>query len=132
MVRVVVGIGCDRGTATETVTAAVSAALAEAGLCAADVVALASIDLKRDEPALHALARVHGWPLVFYPATQLAAIPVPHPSEVVRHHTGTPAVAEAAALCRAHADSADLIIEKRRWRGEDGRNATVSIARLNE
>ncbi|MBK5936006.1 MAG: cobalamin biosynthesis protein [Halorhodospira halophila] len=131
MPRVVLGIGCDRGAAEETVAAAVAAALAEAGLCNADVVAVASIDLKRDEPALHALARAHGWPLVFYPATQLAAIPVPHPSEVVRRHTGTPAVAEAAALCRADADSADLIIEKRRWRGGDGRNATVSIARLN-
>ncbi len=130
--RVVLGIGCDRGAAPETVAEAVRVALGEAGLGPAAVAAVASIDLKRDEPALHALAQAQGWPLAWYPAARLAAVPVPHPSEAVRRNTGTPAVAEAAALSRAGACAADLIIEKRRWRGEDGRNATVSIARLNE
>ncbi|MFP4648153.1 MAG: cobalamin biosynthesis protein [Halorhodospira sp.] len=130
--RVVVGIGCDRGAAEATVAEAVDGALAEARVGPAAVVAVASIVLKRDEPALHALAQARGWPLVFYPAAVLAQIPVPHPSALVRRYTGTPAVAEAAALCRARGCAADLIIEKRRWRGEDGCNATVAIARLNE
>jgi cobalamin biosynthesis protein CbiG len=57
---------------------------------------------------------------------------VPHPSETVRRHTGTPSVSEAAALLAAGTDSRppQLLIEKHRLRGPDGRNATVSIARI--
>jgi len=47
----------------------------------------------------------------------------------VRKHTGTPSVSEAAALLAAGA-GAQLLLEKHRLRGPDGRNATVSIARI--
>jgi len=56
-------------------------------------------------------------------------VPVPNPSETVRKHTGTPSVSEAAALLAAGA-GAQLLLEKHRLRGPDGRNATVSIARI--
>ena len=55
---------------------------------------------------------------------------VPNPSETVRKHTGTPSVSEAAALLAAGTDLSHLLIEKHRLRGPDGRNATVSIARM--
>ena len=42
----------------------------------------------------------------------------------------TPASLEAAALLAAGTDSHNLLIEKHRLRGPDGRNATVSIARI--
>ncbi len=128
--RVVVGVGCDRGVALATLEAAVEAALSSAGLGREAVVAVATIDIKRDEVALCHLARQNGWPLHCYPAETLAAIPVPHPSEIVRRYTGTPAVAEAAALHRAQGTVVDLIVEKQRLRGEDGRNATISIVRM--
>jgi hypothetical protein len=48
----------------------------------------------------------------------------------VRKYTGTPSVSEAAALLAANADQSHLIIEKHKLRGPDGRNATVSIARI--
>ena len=125
-----VGIGCDRGTPLETLQQALSEALALAGATLVDVAAAASIDLKRDEPGIRALAQIHRWNVIFYPAAELAAVPVPHPSETVRRHTGTPSVAEAAALLSAGADMTHLIVEKHKLRGADGRNATISIARI--
>ena len=64
------------------------------------------------------------------PAAELAVVAVPNPSETVRKYTGTPSVSEAAALLAAGADQTHLIIEKHKLRGPDGRNATVSIARI--
>jgi cobalt-precorrin 5A hydrolase len=129
--RVALGIGCDRGTPLDTLQQALAEALALAGAAVGDVAAAASIDLKRDEPGMCALAEIHGWRVTFYPAAELAAVAFPHPSETVRRHTGTPSVAEAAALLSAGADMAYLIVEKHKLRGADGRNATISIARLN-
>ncbi|WP_256079618.1 cobalamin biosynthesis protein [Massilia sp. YIM B04103] len=133
MTAFTVGLGCDRGVLLETVREAVQAALAEAGATREQVTAAATITLKKDEAALLALAEEYGWPLHFYEAEQLAAIPVPHPSETVRRYTGTPSVSEAAALLAAGPDTpmSALLVEKHKLRGADGRNATVSIARKN-
>ena len=130
--KVALGLGCDRDTPLSTVREAIDAALAACPARLADVTAVASIDLKADEPALLQLAAEHGWTIRFYPATELAAVDVPHPSETVRKHTGTPSVSEAAALLAASADKMHLLIEKHRHRGPDGRNVTVSIARILE
>ena len=92
--------------------------------------AVASIDLKADEVGLAEVAEAHGWKIRFYPAAELATVDVPNPSETVRKSTGTPSVSEAAALLVAGADLSHLIIEKHKLRGPDGRNATVSIARI--
>ena len=128
--KIALGLGCDRGTPTATITRAVNEALAAASLEAAQVQAVASITLKADEAGLLAFAAAQGWTLRFYPPQQLAAVPVPNPSETVRKYTGTPSVAEAAALLAAGADKSQLIIEKHKLRGPDGRSATVSIARM--
>lgn len=128
---VCLGIGCDRDTPEATLALAVQQALAMAGVGERDVARVASITLKADEPGLLALAQRHGWPLLFYPSAQLAELSVPHPSEVVRRHTGTPSVAEAAALLAAGTtNAAALCVEKLRLRGDDGRHATVSVARM--
>ena len=89
-VRYAIGLGCDRGTPQATLQQAIDEALAGIGTQLAQVAAAASIDLKADEPGLLALAAAHGWALRFYSAAQLAEVPVPHPSETVRRHTGTP------------------------------------------
>jgi len=128
--KVTLGIGCDRGTPVETIERAALEALASAGADAADVVAVASIDLKADEVGLLALARLRGWPICFHAAEELAVVPVPNPSETVRKHTGTPSVSEAAALLAAGADASHLLVEKHKVRGADGRHATVSIAKM--
>ena len=124
------GLGCDRGTPAATIRQAIDEALARADATLADVEAVASIDLKADEAGLLEVARACGWTLRFYAAAELAQVTVPNPSETVRKHTGTPSVSEAAALLAAGTDLSHLLIEKHRRRGPDGRNATVSIARM--
>jgi cobalt-precorrin 5A hydrolase len=131
-VRVALGIGCDRGTPAATIAQAVDAALEQAGVIASDVCAVASIDLKADEPGLLDIAAVRGWHIRFYPAAELARVVVPNPSEVVRKYAGTPSVSEAAALLAAATDMSQLLVEKYKLRGPDGRNATISIARITQ
>ena len=130
--KITLGLGCDRNTPLATVKTAIGAALAACSATWNDIQAVASIDLKADEPALQQLAAEQGWAIRFYTAQELATIDVPNPSETVRKHTGTPSVSEAAALLAAGTDKTKLIIEKHRHRGPDGRNATVSIARIPE
>jgi cobalt-precorrin 5A hydrolase len=127
---VALGIGCDRSVALQTLQNAVSQALAQAGLTHEAVAVCASIDKKNDEVALLQLCEQQDWPLQLYTAQQLAEVAVPNPSEVVRKYMGTPAVAEAAALLAARTDMSGLLVEKFKHCGADGKNATVSIARI--
>lgn len=128
--KIALGLGCDRNTPAATIARCIAEALAACGATPADVHAVASIDLKADEAGLRQVVDAHGWSIRFYPASQLAEVPVPNPSETVRRYTGTPSVSEAAALLAANADLSQLLVEKHKLRGPDGRNATVSIARI--
>lgn len=125
----VLGIGCDRNASLETLTSAIDLALGEINQGRDAVSALASIDKKSDEVALLALAEQQDWPLLFFSAEQLAQVPVPNPSAVVLKYMGTPAVAEAAAILAAKTDMSNLLVEKYKHLGRDGKNATVSIVR---
>jgi precorrin-3B C17-methyltransferase len=128
--RLALGLGCDRGTPVETLETALAEALAACGGQPEQVGAVASIDLKADEAGLLELARRRGWTIRFYPAATLAQVAVPNPSETVRKYTGTPSVSEAAALQVGGVAMDQLLIEKHKHRGPDGRNATISIARM--
>ncbi|MDI3491115.1 MAG: cobalt-precorrin hydrolase [Thauera sp.] len=132
--RLALGLGCDRGTPAATIAQAIDTALASIGASRRDVVTVASITLKADEAGLLAATAAAGWTPCFFPPQALAVIAVPNPSETVRKYTGTPSVSEAAALLAAGTDLATdpgaLRVEKHRLRGPDGRNATVSIARM--
>ncbi|WP_353902217.1 precorrin-3B C(17)-methyltransferase [Micromonospora harpali] len=94
----VVGVGGSRGVPAGQVRDLLDRVLAAAGLSPASVRCLASADIKADEAGIRATADALGVPLVTHPAADLAAVDVPHPSEVVRAAVGTPSVAEAAAL----------------------------------
>ncbi|MER7760087.1 cobalamin biosynthesis protein [Streptomyces sp. NPDC097619] len=96
--RVVVGVGARGGVSAEEVCALVEGALRGAGLPRAAVTALATVDARSAEAGLLGAAERFGVPLLGYPAGVLAGVPVPHPSARVRSATGTPSVAEAAAL----------------------------------
>ncbi len=128
--QIVLGMGCDRNTPLQTLSDAVDEALAKVSLPRSAVTALATIDKKNDEVALLQLAADNNWPLHFYPAAELAVVEVPCPSETVRKYMGTPAVSEAAALLAAHTQMHDLLLEKYKFKGSCGKNATVSIAHL--
>ncbi|MFJ6194610.1 precorrin-3B C(17)-methyltransferase [Micromonospora sp. NPDC092111] len=94
----VAGVGSSRGVPAAEVAALLRRALADAGLSPASLRCLASVDVKADEAGIRATADALGVPLATWPAAELAAVDVPHPSEVVRAAVGTPSVAEAAAL----------------------------------
>ncbi len=129
--RLALGLGCDRGTPLATVQACVQQALALIGAGPQQVVAVATIAAKADEAAFLALAAQQGWSVRHYTAAQLAAVPVPNPSATVLRYMGTPSVSEAAALLAAGLPAATLLVEKYKHQGVDGKNATISIARIS-
>ncbi len=130
MSNYILGMGCDRGTSIETLSTAVNNALSQLSIEHDSVNALATIDKKNDEVGLLALSKTNNWPLHFYTAKQLANIEVPNPSEVVLKYMGTPAVAEAAAMLAANTNMDNLVLEKYKYKGDDSKNATVSIVRI--
>lgn len=95
----VLGIGCRRGTCAEQLEAAFADFCARHSLAPACIAAAASIDLKADEAGLLAFCRAHGWPITFYSAEQLRALPGPFtPSPFVQSVTGVDNVCERAAV----------------------------------
>ncbi|MFE0653768.1 Rv2231c family pyridoxal phosphate-dependent protein CobC [Streptomyces sp. NPDC059534] len=88
----------------EEVLALVDAVLREAGLTRADVRSLATLDARAAEPGIAGAAAVLGVPVRGFPAGELAAVPVPHPSALPLAVAGTASVAEAAALLAAGAE----------------------------
>ena len=96
-----VGVGCRRDTDPDVLERAVDAALATARVSTLAVCALASIDVKSDEPAILQLAQKRGWNARFYSADELAAVPGDfESSEFVRRTVGVDNVCERAALAR--------------------------------
>jgi cobalt-precorrin 5A hydrolase len=126
----VLGLGCDRGAAPEMVERGVLAILAEHRLSIKSVKAIATVDRKQDEPAFLYLRDHYDWPLEFYTAVQLDAVPgIENPSETVKRHIGTRGVAEPAALLRAGAQV--LLVPKQVYTEPDaGRSMTLAVARI--
>ncbi|HYG89688.1 MAG TPA: precorrin-3B C(17)-methyltransferase [Azospirillum sp.] len=110
-----VGVGCERGADPAEVVALVRATLAEAGLAEGAVALVTSLDLKADEPAVHAVAHELGVPARFFDAARLEqeAPRLATPSETVFREVGCHGVAEGSALAAAGPDGA-LIVPKRR------------------
>lgn len=95
----VLGVGCRRGTTAQQLKEAFAAFCAASGLSPAAVCAAASIDLKKDEPGLAAFCKAHGWPITFYPADELRAVPGQFtPSAFVASVTGVDNVCERSAV----------------------------------
>lgn len=95
---ITLGVGCRRGAEHAQLEAGLAAFLAEHGIPEAAVCGLASIDLKKDEPGLLALALAHGWPVTFYSAAELAQETGDFPpSDFVSKTTGVDNVCQRAA-----------------------------------
>ena len=93
----ILGIGCRRGTEQAAIEALASAALA--GYEPRAVAAVATIDLKKDEPGLLAFCEARNLPLVTFTAEELAAAEGDFtPSEFVKGVTGVDNVCERAAV----------------------------------
>mgnify|MGYP002265203669 FL=1 len=95
----VLGVGCRRGTTVQQLEEAFAAFCAASDLSPAAVCAAASIDLKKDEPGLAEFCKVHSWPITFYPADELRAVPGQFtPSAFVASVTGVDNVCERSAV----------------------------------
>jgi len=123
----VLGVGCARLAPPAEVEALALQALNAAGLSPRALAAVASIELKAAEPAIHALAEKFAVPARFFSAATLEAERprLLNPSTTVFTETGCHGVAEGAALAGAGA-AAVLAVPKRK-----SANATVAIARAD-
>lgn len=101
LVPLVAGVGARRGVPASEVLELITASCTAAGYAVRQVVSLATVAAKADEPGLTAAARELGVPLRSFPAAALAAVRVPEPSAAASAAVGTPSVAEAAALLAA-------------------------------
>lgn len=120
----VVGVGCNRGTAETEIREAVHSVLGRFGLSPHSVRNWASIDAKRDEEGLLAAAKAEGLAVRFFSKEALNAITVPNPSEAPLKYVGAQGVAEPSALLSAGAETA-LIVPKQKIG-----NCTVAVARV--
>lgn len=123
MTSLVVGLGSSRGVRASAVRSVLRLAVVNFR----EITAFATVDRRRDEPGLRCVIGEHGAPLHCYPAAELDAVDVPHPSESVRRHVGTRSVAEAAALLAARdLGGGSLVVPKLR-----GEHVTVAVAALD-
>ena len=122
----VLGLGCARGCSVDEVMDLVMSGLSAANINAATIFCAVSLDLKADEPAMHAVAAILGVPFrVFDAATLAAETPrLANPSDVVFAEVGVHGVCEAASLAAA-GPAGKLVIEKRK-----STNATMALAQI--
>lgn len=99
---VVLGVGCRKNASPDALLMAARDLLLRHGLSPSQLAAIATCDVKAEEPALRHLSEIFGVPLRCLPASVLETVDVPTPSERVLSKVGTPSVAEAAALHAAH------------------------------
>jgi len=119
------GIGCERGCDPGEIAALAEESLAAAGLAAASVAAVVSVELKLAEPGIHALAGRLGVPARFFSSERLLAETprLTERSQAVFRATGCWGVAEGAALAAAGPGGA-LVVPKRK-----SKHATCAVAR---
>ena len=110
---IVLGLGCERGAAAAEIIALAEEALRAAGRSRDELVLIASLDSRADEPAILSAARHFSVPLRTYDAATLEAETprLANPSDVVFRHTGCDGVAEASALA-AVGPEGRLVVEK--------------------
>lgn len=123
--KLIVGIGCRRGTGAVRIIDAVKAGLAEAKGTVDQIRLLASADIKADEKGLIDAARELGLPLRLIPSDEIRnSTRQFQRSDFVDEKVNLPAVAEPSALLAGRRTR--LILRKRRFNG-----VTVAVALEN-
>ena len=105
--RAVLGVGCARNCPSEELIALVDGLLAEAEIAPGALKAIATLDLKADEPAMLELSAHLAAPLRYFDADELEAETgrSENPSDVVFAEVGTHGVSENAALAAGGPDA---------------------------
>lgn len=121
----IVGIGCRKGTQSDTIIKAIRDCLDQDGLELNQVRLLSSADVKASEQGLLVASRELGIPLRIISSEEIrnCAVKFKH-SDFVENRVGLPAVAEPAALLAGRRTK--LIIEKRIFDG-----ITIAVAKEN-
>ena len=121
----VAGIGCNRDTDREEISAHLKKVLESHRLAPTSLKCIASIDVKADEAGLIAISKSLNLPLVFFKPEELNPVKgIQNPSLVVEKHVGVKSVCEAAAILAAH--NGTLIVPK-----QTTKNVTLAIARIS-
>jgi len=119
----VVGIGCNRGTAAKEMLGFLKSVFNENALSLNSINGFATTQLKNDEKGLLDMARELGHPIKFYSRERLNSVEnILNPSKMVEKHIGVKSVCEAAAILASN--NGDLIVPKMK-KG----NVTVAVAR---
>jgi cobalt-precorrin 5A hydrolase len=120
----VLGVGCSSHAVAEEINELANATLGLAGLSPLSVYAVATIDRRRNDPALVAFAHEHRLQLVAYSAETLDSTAGEwKESDIVRRAVGTGGVAEPAALRCAGVTA--LVVAK-----TAAAHVTVAVARV--
>ncbi|RUM87134.1 MAG: cobalamin biosynthesis protein CbiG [Thermodesulfatator sp.] len=119
----VAGIGCNRGTAAEMISAAVQETCLQADIAQEAIFRIASIDIKKDEKGLVEFALQAGVELRFFSAGQLNTVHGIEQSDVVKRATGAKGVCEPAAILASGGGT--LLVKKQKWK-----DVTTAIARV--
>lgn len=121
------GVGCERDTDPQALISLVDQTLGQAGLAPQSVAVVTSLDVKMDEPAVHAVAAHLGVPLRFFDAPTLEAETprLATPSDLVFRAVGCHGVSEGAALA-ASGPTGALVVTKIR-----GPQVTCAVARAS-
>jgi cobalamin biosynthesis protein CbiG len=102
------GIGCQSGASSESIERAIHQTLALRDLQINDVLGVASIDLKAQEPGILAICAKYHWQFQIYSAAELNGIVIDR-STAVSRLVGTHSVAESAAIL---ASGQELLVMK--------------------
>ncbi len=111
--RFVLGLGCERGADADEVLALALQALGMADVAPEQLAGIASIDGRREEPAILGVADHLGVTVVFFDAETLERETprIKNPSAVVFARVGCHGVAESAAMA-AIGPAAELVLPK--------------------
>ena len=119
----VLGVGCERGCSPEELIDLAEKTIHQGGYAADAVGLIASIDLKTDEAAIHALAKHFSCDARFLTADKLLKETdrLKNPSDVVFGEVGVYGVAEGSALAASGSDG-ELLVEKQK-----SKRATLAV-----
>ena len=120
--NLVIGMGCHKGTPAAEILGFIQDTFKKARLSLSSLKALATIELKKEEPGLQEAAARLGVEFIWFTKEALQSVKVPHPSPQVVRLVGAVSVSEAAAL---KAGGLELILPKQK-----GANATLAAARV--
>ncbi len=120
----VVGMGCNRNTDMQEMKVFLHNILKKFALASGSLRCIATINIKKDELGLIALAKELELPMEFFDKEELKKVKdIETPSAMVEKHIGIKSVCEAAAILSAKMGR--LIVPK-----QSTRNVTVAIAKI--